>query len=100
VLFLRKACTLKNEKKHTQTSWRGASKSSSAQIKKSEPFTNAQLSSLKGFEEVLNYTFNDKEVLLEALTHDNSIRIMNYQRLEVIGGAALGKLSNFFVVMN
>jgi dsRNA-specific ribonuclease len=55
---------------------------------------------MKGFEEVLNYTFNDTEVLLEALTHDNSIRIMNYQRLEVIGDAALGKLSNFFVVMN
>jgi hypothetical protein len=51
---------------------------------------------MKGFEEVLNYTFNDTEVLLEALTHDNSIRIMNYQRLEVIGDAALGKLSNFF----
>jgi hypothetical protein len=87
-------------KKNTQTSWRGAGKSSSTQIKKSEPFTNAQLSSLKGLEEVLNYTFNDKEVLLEALTHDNSIRIMNFHRLEVIRDAVLGKLSTFFVVMN
>jgi dsRNA-specific ribonuclease len=55
---------------------------------------------LKGLEEVLNYTFNNKGVLLEVLTHDNSIRIMNYQRLEVIRDAVLGKLSKFFVVMN
>jgi hypothetical protein len=95
-LFWRKACTLKNEKKNTQTSWRGAGKSSSAQIKNILALYQRQLSALKGFEEVLNYTFNDKEVLLEALTHDNSIRIMNYQRLKVIGDAALGKLSNFF----
>ncbi|EFX68676.1 hypothetical protein DAPPUDRAFT_329837 [Daphnia pulex] len=44
---------------------------------------------VKGFEEVLSYTFNDKEVLLEALTYGNSIRSLNYQRLEVIGDAAL-----------
>ncbi|EFX68678.1 hypothetical protein DAPPUDRAFT_329840 [Daphnia pulex] len=47
------------------------------------------LSAVKGFEEVLSYTFNDKEVLLEALTYGNSIRSLNYQRLEVIGDAAL-----------
>ncbi|EFX79029.1 hypothetical protein DAPPUDRAFT_319983 [Daphnia pulex] len=44
---------------------------------------------VKGFEEVLSYTFNDKEVLLEALTYGNSIRSLNDQRLEVIGDAAL-----------
>jgi dsRNA-specific ribonuclease len=58
------------------------------------------LSAVKAFEEILNYSFNDKEVLLEALTYCNSIRSLNYQRLEVIGDAALGKFSKNFVAMN
>jgi dsRNA-specific ribonuclease len=55
---------------------------------------------VKGFEEVLSYTFNDKEVLLEALTYGNSIHSLNYQRLEVIGDAELGKFSKNFDAMN
>jgi dsRNA-specific ribonuclease len=58
------------------------------------------LSAVKAFEEILNYSFNDKEVLLEALTYGNSIRSLNYQRLEIIGDAALGKFSKMFVAMN
>ncbi|EFX63042.1 hypothetical protein DAPPUDRAFT_336024, partial [Daphnia pulex] len=66
--------------------------------KKSKPLTCNQLSAVKAFEEILNYSFNDKEVLLEALTYGNSIRSLNYQRLEVIGDAAFGFLAalNFF----
>jgi hypothetical protein len=60
-------------------------KSSTAQkSQKSNPLTSNQLSAVKGFEEVLSYSFNDKEVLLEALTYGNSIRSLNYQRLEVM----------------
>jgi hypothetical protein len=68
--------------------------------KKSKPLTIDQLSAVKAFEEILNYSFNEKEVLLEALTYGNSIRSLNYQRLEIIGDAALGKFSKMFVAMN
>ncbi|EFX68679.1 hypothetical protein DAPPUDRAFT_259733 [Daphnia pulex] len=64
--------------------------------KKSKPLTSNQLSAVKAFEEILNYSFNYKEVLLEALTYGNSIRSLNYQRLEVIGDAALDYPSIFF----
>jgi dsRNA-specific ribonuclease len=44
------------------------------------PLTTDELNSLAKFENVLHYTFNDKEILLEALTHGNSMKSQNYQR--------------------
>ncbi|EFX68677.1 hypothetical protein DAPPUDRAFT_329838 [Daphnia pulex] len=66
---------------------------------KSVPLTTDELNSLAKFENILHYTSNDKEVLLEAFTHGNSMKSQNYQRLELIGDAALGFLSalNFFI---
>ncbi len=66
-------------------------------MKKSVLLTTDQMNSLEKFEKCLHYTFNDKDVLLEALTHGNSIKSLNYQCLELIGDEALGK---FVIVVN
>ncbi|CAL5392765.1 unnamed protein product [Camellia sinensis] len=46
--------------------------------------------------ELLNYQFNDKKLLEEALTHLFDTDSPSYQRLEFVGDAALGiAISNF-----
>lgn len=52
--------------------------------------------SVRAVEELLNYRFNNKRLLEEALTHSSYTDAPNYQRLEFIGDAALGlAVSNF-----
>ncbi|KAI9186292.1 hypothetical protein LWI28_015932 [Acer negundo] len=47
-------------------------------------------------ESILNYSFKDKRLLEEALTHSSHTDSASYQRLEFIGDAALGlALSNY-----
>ncbi|KAK3199785.1 hypothetical protein Dsin_023200 [Dipteronia sinensis] len=47
-------------------------------------------------ENILNYSFKDKRLLEEALTHSSHTDSASYQRLEFIGDAALGlALSNY-----
>eukprot|EP00257_Ricinus_communis_P027522 XP_025014936.1 ribonuclease 3-like protein 2 isoform X5 [Ricinus communis] len=52
-------------------------------------------SSISAVEKILNYTFKNKQLVEEALTHSSYTASPNYQRLEFIGDAALGlALSN------
>lgn len=47
-------------------------------------------------ENILNYSFKNKRLLEEALTHSSYTESASYQRLEFIGDAALGlALSNY-----
>jgi dsRNA-specific ribonuclease len=68
--------------------------------KKSLPVNNQLISVLEKFENILDYNFNDNEILLEALTHGNSTKTTNYQRLEVIEDTALGKFSKILILKN
>ncbi|CAL5392107.1 unnamed protein product [Camellia sinensis] len=53
--------------------------------------------SVRAIEQLLNYRFNDKKLLEEALTHPSYTDSPSYQRLEFVGDAALGiPISNFF----
>lgn len=58
---------------------------------------------ITGIEEKLGYSFSDKELLLEALTHSsytNEMRInkrSHYERLEFLGDAVLELLSSEFL---
>ncbi|KAE8660248.1 hypothetical protein F3Y22_tig00116954pilonHSYRG00021 [Hibiscus syriacus] len=47
-------------------------------------------STIAAVEEILNYTFKDKRLLEEALTHSSCREIISYDRLEFLGDAALG----------
>lgn len=48
-------------------------------------------------EKILNYSFNNKKLLEEALTHSSCDDYPSYQRLEFVGDAALGlALANYF----
>ncbi|GMP52376.1 hypothetical protein CsSME_00018215 [Camellia sinensis var. sinensis] len=52
--------------------------------------------SVRAIEQLLNYRFNDKKLLEEALTHPSCTDSPSYQRLEFVGDAALGiAISNF-----
>ncbi|KAI4388198.1 hypothetical protein MLD38_000551 [Melastoma candidum] len=46
--------------------------------------------SVKAVEKILNYTFANKKLLEEALTHSSCDDYPSYQRLEFVGDAALG----------
>ncbi|GMI74152.1 RNASEIII-LIKE 2, RNAse THREE-like protein 2 [Hibiscus trionum] len=58
--------------------------SSSSAVSSLEPSTIAAV------EEILNYTFKDKRLLEEALTHSSCRESISYDRLEFLGDAALG----------
>jgi endoribonuclease Dicer len=61
--------------------------------KKNEDALSQLYSGLDSFEKRLRYTFKNKALLIEALTHASYIpnRITNcYQRLEFLGDAVLG----------
>ncbi|XP_039035868.1 ribonuclease 3-like protein 2 isoform X2 [Hibiscus syriacus] len=47
-------------------------------------------SKIAAVEEILNYTFKDKRLLEEALTHSSCREGISYDRLEFLGDAALG----------
>ncbi|CAL5392755.1 unnamed protein product [Camellia sinensis] len=52
--------------------------------------------SVRAIEQLLNYRFNDKKLLEEALTHPSYTDSPSYQRLEFVGDVALGiAISNF-----
>ncbi|KAK8630214.1 hypothetical protein V6N13_079017 [Hibiscus sabdariffa] len=60
-----------------------SSSSSSAAASSLEP------SRIAAVEDILNYTFKDKRLLEEALTHSSCRESMSYERLEFLGDAAL-----------
>ncbi|XVE50707.1 hypothetical protein DITRI_Ditri01bG0184800 [Diplodiscus trichospermus] len=47
-------------------------------------------STIASVENILNYKFKNKNLLVEALTHSSVSENMSYERLEFIGDAALG----------
>ncbi|MFQ6660637.1 hypothetical protein Gotur_029076 [Gossypium turneri] len=51
---------------------------------------NMDRSIIAAVEKILKYTFKDKRLLKEALTHSSCREDMSYERLEFIGDAALG----------
>ncbi|KAH1108739.1 hypothetical protein J1N35_012507 [Gossypium stocksii] len=51
---------------------------------------NMDPSIIAAVEKILKYTFQDKRLLTEALTHSSFREDMSYERLEFIGDAALG----------
>ncbi|CAL5390407.1 unnamed protein product [Camellia sinensis] len=56
--------------------------------------------SVRAIEQLLNYQFNDKKLLEEALTHLFYTDSPSYQRLEFVGDAALGiAISNFIFLV-
>ncbi|KAK8488497.1 hypothetical protein V6N13_016350 [Hibiscus sabdariffa] len=52
--------------------------------------SSLELSRIAAVEEILNYTFKDKRLLEEALTHSSCRQSISYDRLEFLGDAALG----------
>ncbi|KAJ9563011.1 hypothetical protein OSB04_008171 [Centaurea solstitialis] len=53
--------------------------------------------SIAAVESILDYTFNDKSLLVEALTHPSYSGSPSYQRLEFVGDAVLGLVVSDFV---
>ena len=55
-------------------------------------FTDQQLIDLKNCERTLQYTFRDRNLLFEAITHASSsnTRLNSYERLEFLGDSILG----------
>ncbi|XVF03808.1 hypothetical protein REPUB_Repub05bG0024800 [Reevesia pubescens] len=51
---------------------------------------NMEPTKIADVERILNYTFKDKSLLVEALTHTSCCENMSYERLEFLGDAALG----------
>ncbi|XWS09767.1 hypothetical protein CRYUN_Cryun39dG0017600 [Craigia yunnanensis] len=51
---------------------------------------NMDPSTIADVESILNYTFKNKNLLVEALTHSSFSKNMSYERLEFVGDAALG----------
>ncbi|PWA55605.1 Double-stranded RNA-binding [Artemisia annua] len=55
--------------------------------------------SVAAVESILGYTFKDKTLLEEALTHSSYTESQSYQRLEFLGDAALGNAISSFLYM-
>ncbi|GJZ68624.1 ribonuclease 3-like protein 2 [Tanacetum coccineum] len=55
--------------------------------------------SVAAVESILRYTFSDKSLLEEALTHSSYTESQSYQRLEFLGDAALGNAISCFVYL-
>ncbi|CAL5392105.1 unnamed protein product [Camellia sinensis] len=53
--------------------------------------------SVRAIKQLLNYRFNDKKLLEEALTHPSYTDSPSYQRLEFIGDTALGIAISKFI---
>ncbi|XWS09768.1 hypothetical protein CRYUN_Cryun39dG0017700 [Craigia yunnanensis] len=51
---------------------------------------NMDASTIAVVESILNYTFKNKNLLVEALTHSSFSKNTSYERLEFVGDAALG----------
>jgi endoribonuclease Dicer len=71
----------------------GSSTLNDTQLKDQEEALSQLFAGLESFEKRLRYTFKNKALLIEALTHASYIpnRITNcYQRLEFLGDAVLG----------
>ena len=71
----------------------GSSTSNDTQLEMQEDALSQLFAGLESFEKRLRYTFKNKALLIEALTHASYIpnRITNcYQRLEFLGDAVLG----------
>ncbi|WOH15680.1 hypothetical protein DCAR_0935223 [Daucus carota subsp. sativus] len=48
------------------------------------------LEAIKSVEQILNYKFKDQKLLEKALTHPSYTKSESYERLEIVGDAALG----------
>ncbi|KAL3632718.1 hypothetical protein CASFOL_025702 [Castilleja foliolosa] len=58
---------------------------------------SAMEASMSAVQSLLRYTFNNKKLLEDALTHPSYTGSASYQRLEFVGDAALGlAISNYF----
>lgn len=56
--------------------------------------------SVREVEKVLHYTFNNKKLVEEALTHPSYSAATSYQRLEFVGDAALGLAVSNYVYLS
>ncbi|KAL4313486.1 hypothetical protein GQ457_01G049850 [Hibiscus cannabinus] len=59
-------------------------------ISSSSSSSSLEPSRIAAVEDILNYTFKDKRLLEEALTHSSCRESISYERLEFLGDAALG----------
>lgn len=55
--------------------------------------------SISAVESILKYTFKNKKLLEEALTHSSYTESQSYQRLEILGDSVLGVLITKFVYL-
>lgn len=64
------------------------------------PLSSDMKISVNCVEEILNYSFKNKRLLEEALTHSSYPGAASYQRLEFVGDAALGlAFSNYIFLV-
>ena len=63
------------------------------------PSPNDTDTCVSAVEDILGYTFNNKKLLEDALTHPSCIDSVSYQRLEFVGDAVLGLAFANFVFL-
>ncbi|CAH8353362.1 unnamed protein product [Eruca vesicaria subsp. sativa] len=60
------------------------------------PISAEKMESLQAVEKIINYSFSNKSLLEEALTHTSCVDFPSYERLEFVGDSALGlTLTNY-----
>lgn len=60
------------------------------------PISPEKMESLQAVEKIVNYSFANKSLLEEALTHTSCVDFPSYERLEFVGDSAVGlALTNY-----